>query len=230
MSSVVGAVQDRKDRPAIVRFARRVVEDKRATLEKGSYVGKDVDYALITPPYSKDCIEMKVEQWKINMEADVRESRMPAEWRDDYLKRYAAFQNGQELPPNGTAIRGWGVISPAQQETLIRMNILTVEDLAAVNDEGLRRIGMGALDLKRKADAWLAQLGDKGPLTQKMAAIEAENDSLKTKVELLMEKLEVLQRAVNIVQVPASVPVQMTVDSISVDDILPENEPVRRKK
>lgn len=228
--SVVGAVQDRADRPAVVRFVRKTIEDKRATLERGTFIGKDIDFALITPPYSRDCIEMKVDQWKVNMEADVRADRLPAEWRDHYLKAYEAWKNGQELPPNGTPIKGWGVISPAQQETLIRMNILTVEDLQGINDEGIRRIGMGGLDLKRKAAAWLQQMQDKGPLTQKMAAIEAENDSLKTQVMLLQEKLETLAKAVNIVQMPAVESVRTNHEAITADDILPESEPVRRKK
>ena len=190
MSAVVGAVAERADRPAYVRFARKVIEDKAETLKQGRFVGKDVDFALITPPYSKDCVELKIPQWKSNMLSDVREGRMPQEWMDNYLKQFEAWQNGQELPPVGTPIRGWGVLSPAQQENLIRMNILTVEDLAAMNDEGMRRIGMGALDLKSKASAWLAQLSDKGPLTIKMAAMEAENESLKKQVNALLEKVE----------------------------------------
>lgn len=227
--SVVGAVQERQDRPALVRFARRAVEDKKATLEQGKWVGKDVDFALITPPYSKDCIEIKVEQWKQNMMQDVKAGRLPQAWQEHYLKAHEAWQNGQELPPTGTPIRGWGMLSPAQQEMLIRINILTIEDLAGINDEGVRRIGMGALDLKRKASAWIQQVNDKGPLTQKMAAVEAENDSLKTQVALLTEKLDRL-----IASIPAQAFVQAQAprndEAITADDILPESEPVKRKK
>lgn len=225
--SVVGAVADRSDRPALVRFVRRAVENKKESLAQGKFVAKDVDFALITPPYSKDCIEMKVDQWKMNMEQDARAGRLPTEWRDHYLKAFEAWQNGQEMPPNGTPIRGWGTLSPAQQEMLIRINILTIEDLAGVNDEGMRRIGMGSLDLKRKATAWLEQMKDKGPLTEKMAAIQAENDSLKTQVDLLREKVDqLLARAP---QEHVSVAVQRD-EAITADDILPESEPVKRKK
>ena len=226
MSAIVGAVAERSDRPAYVRFARKVIEDKAETLKQGRFVGKDVDFALITPPYSKDCIEIKIPQWKANMFADVREGRMPQDWMDNYLKQFEAWQNGQELPPVGTPIRGWGVLSPAQQENLIRMNILTVEDLAGMNDEGVRRIGMGALDLKTKAVAWLAQLADKGPLTIKIAAIEAENDSLKKQVSSLLEKVERLLAN----GTPQNVVHESTDSTITADDILPESEPVKRKK
>lgn len=223
----VGEMQDRAERPAYVRFKRVAVEDKAASLEQRKYVAKDVDYALITPPYSKDCVEIKVTQWKLNVDQDVRAGRIPKEWADNWLKGYEAWLNGQELPVNGTPIKGWGVISPAQQEMLIRINILTVEDLDGVNDEGLRRIGMGALDLKNKARAWLAQMQDKGPLTIEVAALKSENALLKSTVEQMHARLTQIESS----QKP---PVQLTVveesTSITADDILPENEPPKRNR
>ena len=225
--SVVGAVAERSDRPAYVRFENRVIEDKQASLKQGQFIGKNVHFAKITPPYSKDCMDIKVDQWKMNLEADVREGRIPKEWVDNYLAQYEAWKSGQELPPVGTAIRGWGVISPAMQETLIRMNILTVEDLGAVNDEGIRRIGMGSLDLKNKAVAWLQQMKDKGPLTMEVSALKNENDSLRTQVANLSAQVEKLIGMVGKEQ-PAVV--EVSGNSISADDILPESEPVKRKK
>jgi hypothetical protein len=229
MSGAVGAVAERTDRPALVRFKRVVIEDKAASLAEGRFVGKDVDYALITPNYSKDCLEIKVTQWKVNMEADVRAERMPKDWQDTYLRMYQAWLNGQELPLNGAPIRGWGVLSPAQQENLIRMNILTVEDLAGVNDEGMRRLGMGGLDLKNKATAWLQQLKDKGPLTQEVAALKNENAQLLNIVEQLQETVKALEARIPAAQ-PVAAPVQI---GISADDIMPEDEqttrPTRKK-
>lgn len=212
----VGAVQERTDRPAYVRFERVAVEDKAATLAQGRYVAKDVDYALITPPYSRDVIRIKVSQWMTNLDQDVRNERIPQEWVDIYRKAYQAFQNGQEQPLHGTAIRGWGVISPAQQETLIRMNVLTVEDLSGINDEGMRRIGMGGVDLKNKAKAWLAQLNDKAPLTIENAALKAEVERLKADNEALTTELLALKAQ------PSATVTRVESTQITADDILPE--------
>ncbi len=184
--------EQRKERPAYVRFERVALEDHAASLKAGHYVAKDVDMALITPPYTKDVFKVEVDQWMQTLDSDVRNERFPKEWADRYKEAYRAWQNGQEMPLHGTPIKGWGVISPAQQETLIRMNILTVEDLSLINQDGIGRIGMGALDLKTKASAWLAQLQDKGPLTQKMAAVEKENAILKSSVETLTRQVEEL--------------------------------------
>tara|TARA_R110000868_G_scaffold220418_4_gene471632 strand:- start:1244 stop:1927 length:684 start_codon:yes stop_codon:yes gene_type:complete len=217
----VGAVTERKERPAHVRFVREAREDKAASLAAGHYVAKDVDIVLITPPYSKDEVRQKATQWIENMQQDVRNGRMPPEWQEFNLKAYRAWQNGQELPLNGTPIRGWMVISPAQQETLIRMMVLTLEDLASINEEGLRRIGMGALELKNKAIASLQAVKDHGPLVM-------ENAALKTEVEHLKSSQVGMQAQIN--ELRALVPqagsvTSVSTESISADDILPEPEP-----
>ncbi len=224
----VGNIAEREDRPAIVRFKRVAVEDKAASLAAGRYVARDVDYALITPPYSKDIYEVKVDQWLRNLDLDVQNERIPAAWRDMYIKSHEAWKNGQEMPLNGTAIRGWPVISPAQQEMLIRLNILTVEDLAAANDEGLRRIGMGGSELRTKARAWAAQAADKGPLTQQNAALTQMNERLAAQLEAALGRIAALEA--RIPDSPADA--APATESITADDILPESEPprVQRKK
>ena len=193
--SAVGEFAERKDRPAYVRFERLAEEDIPASRAAGKFVAKDVDYVLITPPYSKDIFKQKVKDWLPQLDRDQSGGRIPQQWVDLYKDAYKRWQNGQEMPLNGSPIKGWGVISPAQQETLLRMNILTVEDLAGVNDEGVRRIGMGAVELKNKAQAWLAQLGDKGPLTMKMAALEQENGQLRGEVATLSRQVHELMTA-----------------------------------
>lgn len=184
MSSALD-VADREGRPAFVRFERRSVEDKAATLANGRWTGKDVDFALITPPYTRDVMPMKVPQWLELLRGQLDNGQIKQQWHDDYLRAYEAFRRGEEIPLTGAPIKGWGVISPAQQETLIKMHILTVEDLAAVNDEGIRRIGMGANELRDKAKAWLAQMNDKGALTVKMADVERQNRDLSGQVQAL---------------------------------------------
>jgi len=220
--TAVGQVSDRKDRPAYVRFQRRAVQNHQASLAAGKYVGNNVDYALITPPYSKDVVELKVETWFKNMIEDVRNDRLPQSWADQYREMYDKWKVGEEMPLRGTAIRGWGVLSPAQQETLISMNVLTVEDLAGINDEGCRRIGMGAMDLKNKAVAWLAQLNDLGPLTFKVAALEQTIKNKDGEISALTQKVTTLQQDLRSSQLRVDMTPPAPEASISAVDILPE--------
>ncbi len=187
---------------------------------------RDEDYAIITPPYSKDEVVKGADQFIEDTKRKAAMGIILPEQADRFVRQYDAWKNGQELPLVGTPIRGWPVLTPAQQENLIKVNIPTVEYLAEANDEGLRNIGMGALELKRKAIAWLAQAQDKGPLTQQMAAIQGENDMLKISVATLTKQVEqlVAQRAQEVAPLP---PMS---NAISASDILDTPEPKRGKR
>lgn len=217
--SVAAMATERKGRPGYLRFYRDAVENKAASVEAGHAVMVDVDFVEITAPYSKDTIVYRVEEWLPRLKEMVSRGKIPHEWKDLYLRQYEAWKNGQELPTNGIPIKGWGVISPATQENLIHARIRTVEDLAQVNEDGLRRIGMGGVELRNKAKAWLAQLSDKGPLTQQMAAVQQENDVLRGSIASLQNQIEQMQKAIQ-AQAMGAVTPAATSASINADDIL----------
>ena len=222
-TGLISEVATRKEIPAHVRFERRPVEDKAATLDTGRYVAKDVDYAIVTAPYSdgKENLHIKVANWFANMQVDVHAGRLPQAWLDQYKDAYARWQQGQELPVNGTPIKGWGVISPSQQEMLIRRHILTVEELAQINDVGIRAIGMGAIDLRNKAQGLLAQMNDKGALTIEIANFKRENDVQKGQIATLTRQVEELLKQAK--RAPAVVPEmveEIIREEIAINDVL----------
>lgn len=221
----IAEIADRKERPAYVRFEVRPMEVKSESIKQGRYVAKDVDFAIITPPYTKDTIIFKVDEWFPKMAEDVRNGRMPAEWADNYRKAYDAWKSGQEIPLEGTPVKGWGLASPAQQETLLRLNIRTVEDVALMNDDALRRFGMGAMEMKNKAIAYLAQ-ADSGKAAAKMAELESENSLLKANLESAMESVRAMSARMEALEGMVNRPVVTRPTEISTTDIIPEDESV----
>jgi len=188
----VGEILDRDDRPAFVRFETRAITDPEATLREGRHISKDIDWALITPPYSKDCVEKKVDSWLHQVKINVKNGRVPEAHYQYWKKSYEAWKEGQEAPVNGTSVKEWSAISPAQCKNLINAGCRTIEDLAGCNDEGLRRVGMGAIDLRNKAVAWLQAAKDHGPLMTQVASLQNENEQLKGSVESLQEQIKLL--------------------------------------
>lgn len=187
----VGEILERdENRPAYVRFERRAVTDTKRTLAEGHHVSKDEDYALITPPYSKDVVEKKVEAWFTSVEQNVRAGRIPSRHFELWKESYRLWQEGQEPPVDGTPIKDWSSISPAQCKNLLNAGCRSVEDLAQANDEAMRRLGMGAQDLKNKARAWLQAAKDHGPLTMQIASLEKENDQLKGTIKSLQDQIK----------------------------------------
>lgn len=194
--NTVGQISEREERPPYVVFERRAVEDTVKSRESGRYVAKDVDFVLITPPYSKDRVEMIVDKWFENKKREVAKGRTPKKWLDDWMGAYKAFQNGEEIPLNGTPIKTWQAISPAEIATVIAAGIRTVEDLAACNDEGLRRIGMGGRNLVGKANSWLKGANDTGKIALENAALSKQVEEMKTTISSLEEKINLLKNMV----------------------------------
>ena len=180
-----------KDMP-YVTFTSQEIEDPIETKAKGWVVHKDQHFAKVTPRGSKDTYFGKLPQWFDTQKQELRAGRILPEWLDKWERDYERFKKGQEIPLEGTPIRGWKMLTGAQQENLIRLNILTVEDLAAATAEAVSHIGMGAIELKRRAEAWLAQNADKESGAVKMAALQREVDMLRDSNASLSKKLEAL--------------------------------------
>lgn len=195
METEQGGVFLKREGPAaLVRFLVKEEEDPRAQSQNGIVPTRDVEWVAITPPFSvgKSEVVKKAIPWLADCHTKAKNGAMDPRHVDLYQRQYDAWKKGQEMPIDGTPIRGWAMLTPAQQENCIRLNILTVEYLAQANDDGLRALGMGSLDLKRKAIAWLAQAQDKGPLTIEMTRMQKENDVLKASVETLQNQVQAL--------------------------------------
>lgn len=184
----------KEERPAWVQFEVRAVERRD---ENGESKKVDVDFALVTPPYSKDCVELIAEEWLKQCDIDVSAGRLLPSWRDQWKAAYKAWKSGQEIPVNGTPLKGWTLLSPAQLQNLLHMGLRSVEDVAGMNDEGMRRYGMGALDLKNKAEAYLKAQAGPGKVASENAALKAKIEQQQNTIDSLQEKLASLERAIN---------------------------------
>lgn len=178
---------DEKERPAYVRFEKRQLEDRAASQALGHYVGKDHDFVLITPPGSKDEVVKLVVDWLAQLKVYVKDQRMSPELEVRYNRAYEHWKKGEEIPLEGVPIKGWPVLSLSQQKSCIEVaNIRTVEDLAACNGEALTRLGMGAHEMKQKAEAWLKA-------SSSLGIVVNENSALKIKVATLEAQIAALE-------------------------------------
>lgn len=181
-------------RPPYVSFGLKTEEDRAASLAAGHIILRDVHYAFITPHGSKDRHEKRVEDWFPVIDQAVREERMPQEWVNYYKAAYAAWKAGEEIPLTGTPLRNWPLLTPAQIENCKQFKVLTVEDLAASNEETIMRLGIGGRGLVDKAKNYLqAQGSDASKLTQTLTALQTENAQLKGQVEQMDQVIKVMQ-------------------------------------
>lgn len=200
--------EDKVERPPFVQFERREVEDRTQTIVQGKYVGKLVDFALITPHGSRDSVEREVAVWFPYLDEQVRQGRVNPQWAAGWKHWYKQWQAGEEMPLTGTPIRTWTGVTPAQAKLLISLHLLTIEDLANVNDEGLGRIGMGANELKKRAMDFLKEAAGPGRLIAEVSALRVELADAKVRADSLEARnRELLARLDAVAPQPTSPPV-----------------------
>lgn len=109
---------------------------------------------------------------------------------DDAIKarfpeHYARWQaTKKDMHIDGTPLKQWPLLSPAQIAEFNALNILSVEMLAELSDGNVAKIFDGR-QWREKAKAWLAQAKDGATATR----LAAENDRMKQEIEALKARL-----------------------------------------
>lgn len=222
----------REGKPAYVKFDTISKELPKRSREEGHYVAVDVDIVTVRQIGATDSVIFEVDRWFKQNDVEVQAGRLSLTHAQQYRRAYEAWKAGQEMPLEGTPIKGWAVISPAQAETIIRAGVRTVEDLASMNAEAMGKIGMGAVMLKNKAQAWVAQAKDKGPLTMEMAELKTKNEVLELTLTKLQEQMAVLQQEAKSRPVPKRQEFEREVltEEDMVETLAPARRPSRKKE
>ena len=184
-------------RPPYVRFKRVAVRDHAKSTDAGYEVTRDEDFACITPPGSRDCVEKVAAEWLKEIEAKSRngDQGWPFAFVQGFKMAYEQYLQQNEMPPMGTPVRGFPLLQPSEQQRCLSANILTVEDLATANEQSLSRIGMGARAMSEKASTWLRSRDDgSARVASENVNLRAENDRLKDQLAKAQESIRDLER------------------------------------
>lgn len=176
-------------RPPFVEFKQIAKHDPKRSEELGYRVTKNVDMAFIMQPGSRDQVEIEAEAWLNSIKRkmlDATPDAYPQEWVDGFRKKYEMWKEGNEAPLNGTSVKEWPVLSPAQVQNFIALGLLTIEDVAAMTEEAMGRFGMGGRELREKAREWISR-------KELTANALKENEELKGLVAELKSRLESLE-------------------------------------
>lgn len=166
------------DRSLSVRFSMQSRIDHAATEREGRPIHKDVEFVTILIPGDKT----------LTINRPVRKSDMAR-----FPTQYAAFKASRGAVVTGTPLSGWPLCTESQRRELEYFNIVTVEQLADVNDSFAGTM-MGVHQLKQAAQRYIAAAKERVPalqLTKELAErdtqIKALQDQL-TKLVALVEK------------------------------------------
>ena len=149
-------------------FYTKAVEDPVQTREKGRPMFMDQEWVRITIRGDRNSVTDRP------VKDEDRTQRWPA--------LYTAFSRGQKRADFGTPLEEWPLVTRSAAENFKHHNIYTVEDLAGLDDQGIKNIGIGARDMVKKAQAYLDQAEDSatpGKLIDKINQLEVQIESLR---------------------------------------------------
>lgn len=206
-----------------VQFERRGVERRRPLdhpTEPGMLYVEDVDFVKVTPMGSRDIFERIAVDWFKSLEQKVSMGMESADNQQHFIRLYEAWKKGEELPLEGTPIKGWPLASKAEQQRCIELHLLTVENLANCNAEATNRLGMGGQTLRNRATEWLKARNETGPLVARLDAMQLVLERIEKRNSELEAENRVLRGMKNVEAVTPAPTVERPTPRPAVDDNL----------
>lgn len=163
------------DRRLHVTFFYDEIEDQKLTEQHGRPMFKSVEMCSIRIPGDKD------------NQVVGRVEKMTPDPRRRFPEQYARFKAGEKVQVEGTLLRAWGLITPAEAKSYEAIDVLTVEQLAGMSDQLCQQY-RGAVADRQKARDFLDQAKGLAPASQ----ARAENERLRAEIEALKESVAAL--------------------------------------
>jgi len=213
------AFEEREERPAMISFELRPVELKAESLKAGKAIYADVEYVHVTPPYSRDIYVQQADKWFSKQKAGFKNGRIPKKFLDFWDEVRNRWRAGLDAPVNGTDIKNWSAITPSQTKMLIEARIYSIEDLANAPEDALSRIGMGGIDLRNKAQAYIKTATNGGALVLENAEQKKQIIVLQGSVSSLEERVKLLTAQLEASKVSLE-PLHVVKEEITADDLI----------
>lgn len=119
-------------------------------------------------------------------------------YAERWPEQYAAFLSGSEQQAAGTPLemlKAYG-ISPAQLSLCRALKVYSIESLYHLEGQNLKNLGMGANDLKRMANDFMADRAKGGDTATEIESLKAEIAALRAGIPAKDPKPEEIERAI----------------------------------
>lgn len=162
---------------ALVEFYTDAVQNNFRSKQEGRPIFEDRVFVRIQTPGDT--------RTTINREAtDQDKARFPKSW--------SAFEQGLSEVTEGTPLAQWTAVSASQVKELAHVHVRTVDQLAALSDASIQRMGPGYQQLRQQARHYLENAQDGAKATE----VQRENDDLREENALLKEQIKALKAQV----------------------------------
>ena len=154
-----------------VKFYSKWVRNNYRSKQEGVEIGENRDFVMIICPG----------QPKSAVHEEVKESH-----KREYPIEWSQYQQGREQQQSGTPIELLPGIPNGRADSLKAIYIYTIEQLAEASDMAVQKIGIGGVELRTKAQAYLKKnSAEVAGLQEQLTNLAEQNaDLLKRLAEL----------------------------------------------
>ena len=157
-----------------VRFWHDQVVNPQKSAAAGYPVHDNVEKAMVRVPGSRDETPVKIDE----------------KFLKEYGDLYERWKQTLEQPVDGLALELWPPIPKNLIEDWRYFGVRSVQQLAELNDTACQKMGMGMIEWRKKAQAWLAEAKDHAA-SQRLVS---ENEQLRREVDRLSKQVGDLAR------------------------------------
>jgi hypothetical protein len=175
------------DDALVVRFFIHPVENGTKSLVEGRPIYDDVEHCEIRVPGSRQYLghypATADADWVINPTTGEQRRRTYAE---RFAKQYQQFKSGATQTKSGTPLDHAPFLTEGKRAELRALSVLTVEQLALIDGQELKNLGVNGRTLKNSAQEYLSDAKRSAPSGVLLAELEA----MRAKNQILEEDLE----------------------------------------
>lgn len=154
-----------------VAFHVEAVQNQRKSKEAGRPIFDNVEHVTITFP-GDNKRKLVAPAHEIHY---VTHARRQMTYAERFPEVYKAFRDSGEVLVSGTPLSELPALTEAQRAELRAQKIHSIEQLAQLPDSIVKRMGMGARDMREKAEAYLISASgtaEVAELRQRLAEME----------------------------------------------------------
>jgi hypothetical protein len=156
-----------------VKFYPKWVRNNFKSKEEGAEVGEYRDYIIIVSPGQPNS----------QVDRPVQEKD-----KNEYRSEWLAFQDGREQRISGTPIELLPGLPKERADSLKSLYIYTIEQVSELSEAAMFKVGMGAAELKNKAQAYLQKS------STEVNALKVENAKLQETIRQLSDRMAALEK------------------------------------
>jgi len=203
---------DEKFKPPFLRFEEGHIKDNTASLAAGRAVFKPQTVVYIRAPGDEKCEvpyvvektvcngltgkEEKVYPWDTHLKEKRHHGFISQQYYDFCQRSLKHWRETNETLVEGTPINAWAMLSKAEAENLRSLGILSVEMCSQMTEEAMSAYGMGARNLKEKAQNWLNANAEPGKAAEQISILESNLKSVSQRAEEVVTMNSLLQNKI----------------------------------